>query len=302
MKKKILTVSVLAIFSILFWFSIALNNDYLYVINSKINLQDLPQNYSISVQLPEEVSITLKGSGWNLLKYTVFEKEDFVISIHRKLGKKKIELKDFVKSNNWLSSNFQVIDINPSTLDIDLERSISKTVRIYPVIKLEFEEGYDIVSEIELEPAFVEVKGAPSLLKNIDSVFTINQEFFNIKDNFNVKVPLKIIKGTEYSSNYCNLKFEVQKIVDNNFENVPVKVINLPKDQELILYPSKVNLLLKSGINILGKLNIDSINVYVDFEKINKDENYVVPQVELPKFVKLISIEPNNLEFVIKKN
>ena len=187
-------------------------------------------------------------------------------------------------------------------MDIDLERSISKTVRIYPVIKLEFEEGYDIVSEIELEPAFVEVKGAPSLLKNIDSVFTINQEFFNIKDNFNVKVPLKIIKGTEYSSNYCNLKFEVQKIVDNNFENVPVKVINLPKDQELILYPNKINVVVRGGINKLGKLTNDSIKAVIDFNEIDKENNSVTPKIFLPDFTSLISIDPNKLEFVIKKN
>lgn len=302
MKKKIITISVLAIFSILFWLSIALNNEYLSSINAKLVIKDPPKNYSISVELPDEILISVKGTGWNLLKYTLFEKAEFEISIHKKVGKKKIDLKDFVNSNNWLSSNFKVIDINPNSFDIDFERSISKTVRVYSKLKLDFENGYDIVSDIEIEPQFIEVVGAPSLLKRIDSVFTIQKEFNNIKENFFENIPLQLIKGTEFSNEYCTIKFNVQKIVDKNFENIPVNVINAPNDQEIILYPSKVNILLKGGINILGKLTNDSIKAFVDFDKLNRDDNYVIPQVVLPKFIKLISIEPNNLEFVIKKN
>ncbi len=302
MKKKIITVSVLAVFSVLFWLSIVLNNEYLSSINAQLVIKDLPKNYSVSVEIPDEISISVKGSGWNLLKYTVFEKAEFEVSIHKKIGKKKIDLKDFVNSNNWLSSNFKVLDINPNSFDIDFERSISKTVRIYSKLKLELESGYDIVSDLEIEPQFVEVVGAPSLLKGIDSVFTIEKEFYNIKENFSENIPLQLIKGTKYSKNFCTIKFNVQKIVDKNFENIPVYVTNVPNNQEIILYPSKVNILLNGGINILGKLTNDSIKAFVDYNKLNNEENFVVPQIVIPKFIKLISIEPNNLEFVIKKN
>lgn len=302
MKKKIITVSVLAVFSILFWFSIALNNEYLSSINTQLVIKDLPKNYSVSVKLPDEISISVKGSGWDLLKYTVFEKAEFEVSIHKIIGRKKIDLKDFINSNNWLSSNFKVIDINPGSFEIDFERSISKTVRIYSKLKLEFESGYDIVSDIEIEPQFVEIVGAPSLLKGIDSIFTIQKVFYNIKENFSENISLQLIKGIEYSKTFCTIKFNVQKIVNKNFENIHVSAINVPENQEIILYPSKVNILLNGGINILGKLTNDSINAFVDYNKLNSEENFVIPQIVVPKFIKLISIEPNNLEFVIKKN
>lgn len=302
MKKKILTISILSILSILFWFSIALTNDFISIENIKIEFKDLPNSYSVSTELPEEITVTLKGSGWNLLKYKIFEKESFVVSLHKRIGKKKIELIDYVSSNNWLSSNFVILDISPSSIDLELEKTISKTVRVFPNIKLEFAEGYGEVSDIEIYPKFIEIKGAPTILKNIDSVFTVDKHFENIKENFNENIPLKTIQGIEFSADNCNISFEVQKIVTKNFEDVTVKVINSPKEEELILYPNKVNVILQGGINVLGKFTNDSLNVYVDFSSIKKEDVTVIPKIDLPNYVKLISLEPNNLEFVIKKN
>jgi len=302
MKKKIVTIAILTFLSILFWISIALTQNYIYTLQAKIVIKDLPNNYSIGYDFPTDAYIQVKGTGWNLLKEFIKEKEEFIISVHRKVGKKKIELFDYVNSNSWLASNFQVIEITPSQIEFEIEKSITKTVRVYPNLKFEFAEGYGFTSDIIIDPQFVQIKGAPTIINKIDSVKTEFNIISNIKENFESQFPLEEIPGVEFSSNQCNIKFEVQKIVDKNFADVKVEVINLPADQELILYPNKINVVIRGGINKLGKLTNDSIKAVIDFNSIDKENNSVTPKIFLPDFTSLISIDPNKLEFVIKKN
>lgn len=302
MKKKIITITFLTLLSILFWLSIALTQHYIYTIQANIIIKDLPKNYSLSYDFPREVFFQVKGTGWNLLKEFIKEKESFVISVHQRIGKKKIDLRDYINTNSWLSSNFQVIEITPSQIEFEIEKSVTKIVRVYPNLKFEFADGYGLTSEIIINPKFVKVKGVPAAINKIDSVSTVFSVITDIKDNFDSQFQIEEIPGVELSTNQCNIKFEVQKIVDKNFSEIPVQVINLPTNNELILYPNKISVVVRGGINKLGKLTNDSIKAVIDFNSVDKENSFITPKIYLPNFTSLISIEPNQLEYVIKKN
>lgn len=302
MKKKIITISVIALLSIVFWGAVALSQEYITTIKVRIVFTDLPKNYSIGYSSLEESYLQVKGKGWELAKLTMSSVEDFYVSAHRKPGRHKIDLSDFIKSNQWLFPTSQVIQISPSQIEFDVDRVSSKIVKISKSIPISFKNGYDATSEIKLEPEFVEITGSSILLQKIDSVKVAADEFTEISETVSMNLHIEEISGVQFSVNHVKFDLEVQKIVDKGFAQVPVIVKNVPDGKELILYPAKVDFVLRGGINKLGRLTNDSIKVSVDYwSAIKQDDGKIEPEIILPKFVNIISAEPKKLEYIIKQ-
>ncbi len=303
MKKKVLSISLIALFSVGMWVSVALSEDYIITEKVPVEFVDLPENYSVGYSSVGEVFIQIKGRGWDLAKLELTRKPTFEIPVHKKIGHHKNNFSDFVEANTWLSSVFQITDIAPNQIEYDIEKSGSKEVNIVPNLKLEFREGYGLVSKIKVEPEIVSVSGSTNVLKFIDSVKTRLREINDISENMKFNIPLEAVDGTALSRNECRVSFEVQKIVEKSFNNLNVETQDVPDTKELVLFPPKINVVLRGGINRLGMLTNDSIRVYVDFWSAMKENSGAIePVIEIPKFTNIIDVEPKTLEFIIKQH
>ena len=302
MKKKIITISFIAVLSIIFWGAVALSQDYIATIKVRIVYTDLPKNYAVGVSSLTESYLQVKGKGWELAKLSVGSVEDFYVSVHRRPGRQKKDLSDFIESNQWLFPSMQVLQINPSQIEFDVDRVNSKVVKLAKNFTLNFKLGFEATSEIFLEPAYVEVFGPYSLLQKIDSIKTVSKVFYNVFETISTHISLEEIPGLRYSLNRTKLDVEVQKIVDKNFTGIPIEVKNVPDAKELILYPAKIDVVLRGGINKLGKLTNDSLKVVIDYWNALKEEGgKVEPEIIIPKFTSIISVEPKKLEYIIKQ-
>ena len=302
MKKKIITISFIAFLSIIFWGAVALSQDYIATIKVRIVYTDLPKNYSVGYSSLTESYLQVKGKGWELAKLSVGSVEDFYVSVHRRSGRQKKNLSDFIESNQWLFPSIQVLQISPSQIEFDVDRVNSKIVKVAKNFTLNFKPGFEATSEILLEPAYVEVFGPHSILQKVDSVGTVAQEFNNVSETISTNMSLEEIPGLRYSLNRTKLDVEVQKIVDKSFNGIPVEVKNVPDGKELILYPAKIDLVLRGGINKLGRLTNDSLKVVIDYWNALKEEGgKVEPEIIIPKFTNIISVEPKKLEYIIKQ-
>ena len=153
-----------------------------------------------------------------------------------------------------------------------------------------------------MQPSTVEIFGSNSLLQSIDSVNTTILEFNDLSEPISAFVQLKEIPGIRFSVNRAKLNVEVQKIVEKSFIGIPIEVKNVPVSKELILYPSKLDIVLRGGINKLGRLTNDSIKVVVDYwEALKEEGGKVEPEIIVPNFTKVISAEPKKLEYIIKQ-
>ena len=68
MKKKVISISLIALFSIGMWISVALSEDYIITVKVPVEFVDLPDNYSVAVASVAEVFLQIKGRGWELAK------------------------------------------------------------------------------------------------------------------------------------------------------------------------------------------------------------------------------------------
>jgi hypothetical protein len=303
MKKRIMSISLIALFSIALWISIALSESYVSTILIPVEFIDLPSNCSVGYSSNSDIYIQLKASGWELAKLELKKKVSYNVSVYKKIGKHKSNLIDFVDDNPWLTSAFQVIQIAPGQIEYEIQKVGIKHVPISGNIKLDFKQGYGLTSNIRFFPSSIDIYGPQNLLLQIDTIHTEFKEFTEISDNISLEMLLKLPDGITIPNKLCTIEFEVQKIVEKVFYGIQIETRNVPASKGLVLFPGEINVTLKGGLNKLGRLLNDSIKAYVDYwAALKTEEKTIDPVIEIPKFTEISSVEPNKLEYVIKQN
>jgi hypothetical protein len=302
MNKKIITIISISIFSIVLWGSISLSDEYFTSISLPIEFVELSEDYSINTQRLSNVSISLKGDGWALAGLALGRKLKFYIRPQNETGRQIISSRNEIEQNQLLPSNVQVVEIQPDVIEFEVEPNSFKRVPIEPNTEIDLKPGYGVTSQIVIEPDSVDISGPLSRINLIDKVRTLQTEFNSVDKRVTAILTLEPIESIGYYYNTTKIDFEVQKIVDKTFDDVPVKVRNVPNTKQLDLYPAKIKIVIRGGINVLGKLLAEDLNPYVTFDQaLNDTLGAIEPIIEIPAFTEIIVTKPSKLDYIIKQ-
>ncbi|MBU1096625.1 MAG: hypothetical protein CVV23_14290 [Ignavibacteriae bacterium HGW-Ignavibacteriae-2] len=301
MKYKLITIISITIFSAMLWVFVSFAGDYSTTLKIPIKFEGVPEGYSINQLSAKEVTINVKGQGWQLAQLTFGVTNSLTINIEDK-KQNVINVRKAIEQNSWATSNLQVNLVEPENISYTLEKINYKTVRINPIILLDFKPGYGRVSEIKLNPDTLLISGPRSLIKNIDFVNTQELYLEDLEKNVSVELLLAKLDNTYFSTEKISVEFEVQKIVDKTFENIPVVRKGVPSSRELFLYPEKVNVILRGGIKMLGTLEASQIKLSIDYSQALEDTvGTIEPSIQIPEYTTIIDIRPKRLDYIIKQ-
>lgn len=302
MKKNIPIIIVALIFSFILWGSISLSKDYFVTIDVPIKIINFPDGYTTGTQLPEKVTMKIRGNGWELIGVNLSAESQYLISAGWESGKKYVNLYNFLTDNQWLSSDMEVIDISPDTLTFFVEKITEKKVKIEPVLDLTFKPGYGLASKIEIFPESTNVLGAVSVLSNLNSIPTERAEFGDLNSRIIEILNLHEHMGMTYEINSVTATIDVQKIVDKNFDNLLVEILDIPTDRDVVLLPNRISVGIRGGIDILGKLTPDQFKAYVYYRDVVLDTlGSIKPRIIIPENTTFLYMKPERLRYIIKK-
>lgn len=302
MKPKITLILLVTFFSGLLWIFVSLSDEYFATLNLPVRIVDISEDYSLAELSDKNVTLRLKGQGWLLAQLTVGRSPEFIVSSNNKLGRGEVNLRNAIDQNLWLSSTVQVLEINPEKIDFTIEKIKTKTVAIVPDIILEFKPGYGLISDVVILDDTVTISGPSSLVNSIDFLKTEKMRLNSLEEKTILKLGFEEIEGVVYNRDYCQAEFDVQKIVDKNFENIVVETRRVPRSRELILYPNSIDVVLRGGINVLGQLTGDNISASVSYRDALRDTlGSIEPVIEIPENTILLNTKPKRLEYIIKK-
>lgn len=300
--KKVFSIILAVLFSFILWGSVTLSNSYFTTIRVPLRLTNLPKGFAVSSLSIPEVNLRIKGEGWRLASLMLSNDLEYYVSAGLDSQIRSINLRNALGENAWLSSGIQLFDIYPDHLSLRLERITERKLGIKPEIGLNYRQDFGLASDIKVIPESVFVYGPASIIKNLDAVPTVDKNFSNLDDRVLERVELLPITGLSYSVNSCIVKFDVQKIVDKSFDNLEVEVRNTPRGENLVVFPNSITVVLRGGINILGRLGNNDLHPFVDYNQVIKDTLGIVePEVKVPDYVTVIDKKPNQLKYIIKK-
>ncbi len=301
MRKKLYIFIAAVIFAIIFWGSISLSDSYYATIDVALKLVDFPKGYTTGSNLPDNVSIKLKGEGWKLVTLNIGAESEYLVSVESDSGLKYANLYNNLADNRWILSETEVIDIKPDTIAFFVERIVSKIVPVVVDLSLEFKPGYGLASNISVAPDSVIVSGPLSIMKDLKEISTIRKSMFALDNKKVVNINLPKKTGITYNNNLIEVVLDVQRIVDKQFDDIPVDVLDVPQDISVVLLPNTVGCSVRGGVNVLGNLNEDKFKAYLFYSDIVSDTmGSVIPHMELPENTSLLFIKPERVRYIIK--
>ena len=301
MKNKVATFLIFFIIAGIFWFIIKLNEEYTINVSVPVKIDMRGSNFALESEVPRLLNVKVKGSGWNIIHLKYIANPVFKIKTKDIQETTIIRTTALTNESFHLPSSIKILFIEPEEIRIKVNSAMEKKVKVYPDITLSFDEGYDIVSPIRVEPESIIIRGSRKILGKIDSIPTKKIELNNLSQAVNIDVLLDddLTNLISYDKETVKINFDVQQIVDKEFEKIPVQIINTPLKLEVICLPSFVNVKLRGGINILGSMNNDSIKVFVDFKKFNSSlMEFITPEFILPFGVKVIDYYPKQFKLI----
>jgi hypothetical protein len=300
-KKKLYIFIASVTFAVILWGSISLSDVYYTNVDVKLTLINFPQGYITGSPIPEEIQLRVKGQGWRLVSINVGPETEFKVSVGGDSGRHNINLYNYLESNRWLFSDIEIINIYPDSIKFFVERIISKTLPVTSGLNLDFKPGYGLASEIILKPDSVLVRGPFSFLSTLREIKTTDKSLSRLDSKAETDVNLIRMTGFNYSANLIEVTLDIQRIVDQQFDNIAVDVIDIPSNKEVVLLPNKINFNVRGGIEILGKLKPDQFRAYIRYQSLVQDTTgSVAPVLEMPKNVTLQYLKPDRLRYIIR--
>lgn len=304
MKNRIITFSIVLLLAGIFWLVIKLSEEYTIdlVIPVKIDMEG--SDIALEGEIPRSLEIKVQGTGWDLIRVKYIKHPIYKIKTKDIKGVNIIKTSTLTNENFLLPSSLKILSVKPEEIKLFTNFAYEKRVKVYPDLSMSFVEGYDIVSPIRVEPESIIIRGSKKILSQIDSIPTKKIELDNLSQDVNIDVLLEDTLSylITFDVNAVKVNFDVQQIVDKEFEKLPIQIINSPIDKNVICIPSVIDLKLRGGIDLLGSLNNDSIKVIVDFKKFNATSSEgITPEFILPYGVKIIDYYPELFKLIIRE-
>jgi hypothetical protein len=302
MKKKIPLIVISIAFSIIIWGTISLSEEYYANVSVPLHVVGYPKSFSIGNEIPENITIKLRGIGWKLFAVNIGKDVMYNISVNGDSGFVQIKLMDHLTDNRWMLSELDIIDIIPNTLSLLIETRIKKKFPVVADLNLDFKAGYGLAKQVVIEPDSVEIDGPKSIVNSLTELKTREIKLSSL-DKFTIKnIDFANLPGTSFGTRFVAVNMDIQRIVDKQFDNIDVEVLDVPPDRDVILLPNKISCNLRGGIEILGKIEINQFKAFVIYRDVVLDTlGNVVPHIKHPDNTTLKYIKPERLRYIIKK-
>lgn len=303
MKRNLYVIFLSISISTVLWVSISLTNDYSASLQLPIRFLNIPEGYVTTLASTQKVNVKVRGRGWNLLSAMMLSKNDYYVDLGNELNKNQIiDLITFASENTWLTTKLQILEINPDSLKFSFEKLGFIKVKIVPHLKLEFKPGYGLASDVGVLPESSMVSGPVTKIKDMTQISTELLELSNVSEKAEHSIDIENLPELYSEVQKVTLTLDIQQIVEQNFNDIGIKILDTPIDRDVVLFPNKINVSLRGGIDVLGRLDKNKISASVYYRDIVLDTTgTIIPKVLIPGHTELVFLKPGKLKYVIKK-
>jgi len=284
-----------------------LNKDFSYKVNVPVNFSNLPKDKLLKDYNAKKVRVNGVASGYDYLKYRFYD-QHFEIDL-AKVKKKDSNLYyyDFDPENDPLNgslSNSEIEAYTPDTLFVVLDTNYEKKVPVRSQIQLSYSPGYGSLKGLVIKPDSALVRGPKSSIDTLKAVFTIPEQFKDIKANLNDSIPLttlKNIKQLEIEPKAVSYKVAVAKFTEGAL-TVPLQLINVPAHVTAKIFPKRVKLIFNVNFKNYDRLKPSDFKVICDFNKIDSTSTTLTPEiVQSPSYVRDLRLAEKTVQYLLIK-
>lgn len=151
------------------WYAVAHDQPAEIALSVPIEFYNTPEHLEISSERIQRAEVRVQGPARVLREMTNADIDAVIDLQGARVGQHTFDLTP--KQIRHLPHNVQILQVVPSQLRLDLDRSASKVVDVTPRVIGSFAAGYRL-GEVEVTPSKITIVGPQSRLNNIESAIT----------------------------------------------------------------------------------------------------------------------------------
>ena len=290
--------------SILFSTIVKLTKVHTKSISYKINLTDIPDDKIITNQSVDSIKITVSSFGFDFVKYYL---SDQAINISSKdifdNSKSYVitQSNSYSQIDNFITPKFELISINIDSLFFNYDRLKTKNVPVVLNSSINFSQGFDYFENFTIIPDSISVIGPELVLESINAVTTKELILDNLKSSVNENLLLDIRNtNLKYSNKSVKLFIDVEKSTESILD-IPVSIINVPKDIKLNYYPKMIKISFTVSLDNYQKYSSKDFKIICDFNQISLDGKLTPEVINQPNLIKNLRLINNEIQYVFLK-
>ena len=290
--------------SILFSTIVKLTKVHTQSISYKINLVDIPDNKIITKQSADSIKLTVSSFGLDFIKYYL-SNQVINISSNDILDNSQsyviTQSNSFSQIDNFITPKFELVSINFDSLFFDYDRLRTKKVPVILNSSINFSQGFDYFENFTLIPDSISVIGSELVLESINAVTTKELILDNLKSSVNENLLLDIRNtNLKYSNKSVKLFIDVEKSTESVLD-IPVSIINIPKDIELNYYPKMIKISFTVSLDNYQSYSSKDFKIICDFNQISLNGKLTPEVINQPNLIKNLRLINNEIQYVFLK-
>ncbi len=279
-----------------------LSRTYIGDINAKIQYTNLPEDKVPSEPLPSEITLYIETTGfklfWSKIRKPVRVQVD--LSSLQADYLPTADLLSVIASQ--LSSDYELVDIIPDTLDFKFDKGITKQVPVIADILISFKKQYDFMEPLHITPQYVMVNGPENILDTITSWKTERRLFENLDRLQQGEIALLAPASPTIALQPKKIRYTiaVEEYTEKTLD-IEIEKMNVPPNRQINMFPNKVSVVFRVGLSNYEQVSAETFSAVADFYGVDMNRSKYVPvKIELaPSYIKNLDYSPKSVEYII---
>ena len=288
------------------WLLFAVSSIHTYYMKAAISYVNIPEQRAFHPLQSDTVNVRLNMSGWKI----------FLSKLNPDTPQIQVDLsglktRNFIVFTNqlgYINRQFpvenKVVAVSPDTLFFDFSKQTQRKVPVRPVYDIDFKKQYGIVGETRSNPEYVTVTGPMEDVANIEFLETDTIRGKEVSADIRTVAYLNKHHKTNITiyPTFSEVTIPVGEVTEKVVE-LPLKIENANRYTSVRTLPSKIKVTFLVSLKDYNKWSSRDFEAIVDMEnwEKNKVANLPVIITKVPDFSHVISIEPQNVDFFVRK-
>lgn len=296
----------IAIFSLafIFWLMVKLNKPYDYTVEIPLNVIINNTETWLKYPPPDSVRVEFSGRGFDLLRLSFYQPR-YNIDLSAESDEVVFNLtehREFVSQSKEVNVDVKSV-VSPIEIRFDIDARREKKVPVDVKTKLKTANGFILVRKVT-RPDSIIVIGPATMVDTLSRVSTESRSYQKVDLAFNDR--LKLLKHPRFFAKYVPevvaVFFDVQRLAEKEIPGVPVTVINVPENLEVVPLPMTAEIYVKGGEKELADAEAEHFSVVIDFKKDWKPGvKRVMAGVTTELTVSYMETRPASFELIVQK-
>jgi len=296
------TCLVLAVFA---WLFTVLSNPRKYTVRAVLKYKNAPQRRAFHSLQHDTVNVTIAGNGWDML-FSGMNPGARTITIDLQ----NLENKNYIvlssqqnQINNNKELNRPIVGFDPDTLYFDFSNRKVKKVPLKVVTAISYKRQFTQSGNITLKPAYAMISGPESIIDKITEWTSDPLKLDSVDETVNTVLNVQPVNEPNMSifPKTARVTIPVDEFTEKTLF-VPVKLVN-GRGYDIKIFPQKVKIIFTVPLSRYAETDEDffEANADLDLWRIHNYKALPVWLNKIPSYCKLVRVEPQNIDFIIKR-